>query len=678
MTQLDDARPVDLPAGVERTDHLWIPLPDGTRLAARLWLPEGARQSPVPAVLEYIPYRKGDATALRDNALHAPLAARGYACIRVDMRGSGESDGLLLDEYSAREQEDGLAVIDWIAAQDWCDGAVAMVGKSWGGVIALLLAGHGPPALKTVVPVGAVEDRYYDDAGYYMGCLNGETLGWGAYTLGLNARPPDPAVVGARWRDLWLERLEGSPNFLENWLGHQRRDSYWRFASSGEDYDAIKIPVFAVSGWVDCWPNTVPRLMERLSGPRRGIMGPWSHVYPHEARPGPGIDFIDELDRWFSRWLKGGAESEPDEGYLAWIQESVPPADDYALRPGFWAAEPAWPSPHVARKRLGLSPGRLGFDSGGEGVMDVKSPQTVGMHGGEYMPIYWFGPAPQLPGDQRAEDAGSLCFDSDPLSAPLDILGDARVELRLSCSEALGLVAARLCDVAPDGASTLITRGVMNLAQRDGRETPVALTPGEPVEVRLALNHVGYRLPPGHRLRLALSTSYWPLAWPAPRPFTLSVDLARSALLLPLRDPDAPAAAGRLPDPAPPGLPQAFEEIEPPRCRRHILTDGREGEATLEIDEDGGLLRLAASGLAYGAASLQRFSIRPDDPLSARMEVTWRWRFAREDWATEIEARTCVHCTGEDFILDARLRAWEGTEAVFERRWQSSHRRDHF
>ena len=679
VDQGERKRPADLPQGVERIDHLWVPLPDGMRLAARLWLPDGARETPVPAVLEYIPYRKGDATALRDNALHAPLAARGYACIRVDLRGAGESDGLLLDEYSAREQEDGLAVIDWIAAQDWCDGAVAMVGKSWGGIIALLLAAHRPAALKTIVPVGAVDDRYYDDAGYYMGCLNGETLGWGAFTLSLNARPPDPAIVGARWRDLWIERLEGCPHFLENWLGHQRRDGYWRFASFCEDYEAIRIPVLAVSGWADCWPNTVPRLLEKLSVPRRGIMGPWSHIYPHEARPGPGIDFIDELDRWFSRWLKGdetGAEREA--GYLAWIQDSVPPASDYELRPGFWAVEPGWPSPNVDRKRLNLSPGRLRFDGAGKGAADISSPQTVGVHGGEYMPIYWFGPAPQLPDDQNAEDAGSLCFDSNPLAAPLTILGDPRVELRLSCSEALGLVAARLCDVAPDGASTLITRGVMNLAQRDGRGTPAALVPHEPVDIRLALNHVGYRLPEGHRLRLALSTSYWPLAWPAPRPFTLSLDLRRSALDLPLRDPAAEAADCRLPDPAPPKLPQGYEEIEPPRCDRRIVTAGEGEETVLEIKEDGGLGTLMHSGLTFGAASLQRFSIRSDDPLSARMEVTWRWRYARETWSTEIVARTTLRCTDDAFQFDAELEALEGGSRVFERQWRSNHPRDHF
>ena len=268
-------------SGVERVEHLWVPLPDGARLGARLWLPEGAREAPAPAVLEYIPYRKGDATALRDERLHGALAARGYACIRVDLRGSGESDGVLLDEYGEQEQRDGLAAIDWIAAQDWCDGSVAMIGKSWGGVIALLLAARRPPALRTVVPVGATDDRYYDDACYYLGGLNGETLGWGAFMLGLNARPPDPAVVGESWRELWHARLEACPHFLETWLAHQRRDAYWTFASVCEDRAAIEVPVFAASGWADCWPNTVPRLLETLSVTRRGIMGPWSHVYPH-------------------------------------------------------------------------------------------------------------------------------------------------------------------------------------------------------------------------------------------------------------------------------------------------------------------------------------------------------------------------------------------------------------
>ncbi|MEJ2177859.1 MAG: CocE/NonD family hydrolase, partial [Gammaproteobacteria bacterium] len=226
-------------------DHLWIPMPDGARLGARLWLPEQTSTRPVPAILEYIPYRKDDYSAIRDSTTIAYFADHGYACIRVDMRGSGSSDGVLDDEYSNQEIDDGVSVIHWIAEQDWCDGNVGTIGISWGGITGLQLAQRAPVPLKTVIALGASEFRYYDDAGYYMGCMVGQTIGWAAIMFGYNTRPPDPALVGESWRDLWLDRLNNVPHYLEHFLSHQREDDYWLRGTVGTHYSSIKIPVYA-------------------------------------------------------------------------------------------------------------------------------------------------------------------------------------------------------------------------------------------------------------------------------------------------------------------------------------------------------------------------------------------------------------------------------------------------
>ncbi len=276
-----------LPYRVRVVENLWIPLAEGIRLAAKLWLPETTDRTPVPAVLEYIPYRKGDATAQRDAMLHPYFAGHGYAAIRVDMRGSGDSDGILTDEYLKLEQDDALEVISWIARQPWCTGAVGMIGNSWGGFNALQVAARRPPELKAIITSCSTDDRYADDIHYMGGCLLSDNLRWATIMLANNSRPPDPAVVGERWREMWLARLRDSGFWMKPWIEHQRRDAYWKHGSVCEDFASIQCPVFALGGWSDGYSNAVPRLMAGLKVPRKAWIGQWSHNYPHLANPGP-------------------------------------------------------------------------------------------------------------------------------------------------------------------------------------------------------------------------------------------------------------------------------------------------------------------------------------------------------------------------------------------------------
>jgi putative CocE/NonD family hydrolase len=214
-----------LPFEVEEIEHVWIEMRDGTRLSARVWLPKGAAASPFPAILEYIPYRKRDFTAQRDAVMHPYFAGYGYASVRVDIRGSGESEGVLTDEYLPLEQEDGVEILQWIAGQPWCDGNVGMIGISWGGFNSLQIAALRPPELKAVMAVCATDDRYADDIHHMGGCLLGDNLSWASVMFAYNSLPPDPQIVGERWREMWLRRLEESGLWLDTWLGHQRRDA---------------------------------------------------------------------------------------------------------------------------------------------------------------------------------------------------------------------------------------------------------------------------------------------------------------------------------------------------------------------------------------------------------------------------------------------------------------------
>ncbi len=227
----------------------------------------------MPAILEYLPYRKRDGTAARDELTHPYFAGHGYACLRLDMRGNGESDGVMLDEYAPQEQDDALEVIAWVAAQDWCSGKVGMIGISWGGFNGLQVAARRPEALKAIITLCSTDDRYADDIHFKGGCVITENLGWGATMLAYSSRPPDPALVGDAWREMWMERLEIEPFLAAHWLRHPLRDVYWQHGSVCEDFGAIEAAVLAVGGWNDAYSNAIPRMVRNLRSPARASSG---------------------------------------------------------------------------------------------------------------------------------------------------------------------------------------------------------------------------------------------------------------------------------------------------------------------------------------------------------------------------------------------------------------------
>ena len=656
-----------LPEAVDIIDPVWIPMADGCRLAARLWLPKSAQQTPVPAILEYIPYRRRDATIVGDTPRHGYFAGHGYAALRVDMRGSGDSDGVLLDEYLKQEQDDALEVIAWIAAQPWCSGQVGMMGISWGGFNALQVAARRPPALKAIITVCSTDDRYADDCHYMGGALLLNSVSWASTMFAYNARPPDPLVVGERWRAMWFERLNGAPPFLAAWLQHQLRDDYWKHGSVCEDYGAIEAATYAIGGWADAYTNAVPRLVASLTAPVKGLIGPWAHEYAHQARPGPAIGFLQESLRWWDRWLKGlrnGIDAEP--ALRAWIQESVPPLSDYDERPGRWVAERKWP-PRRRPRLLHLGDGRL-LDRRprGEIVLTHASPLVTGITWGEWCPYGFPG---ELPSDQRPDDGRSLCFDGAPLTESLDLLGAPVLQLRLAVDRPAALIAARLCDVAPDGSSRLMSYGILNLSHRDGHDRVVPTTPGEPVTVRLQLNDLGERVAAGHRIRLALSTSYWPMVWPSPEPVMLQVIAHESRLELPART-TQPGDATLAPFP-PLEMARPFDltRTRQGRREREVHEDATSGATTFTIHRDRGAVHLHDIDLFVDGGAVERFSIVEGDPLSAQADVTWRYRMQRGDWDIRTESRTVLTASKEAFHLRAWLDAFEGETRVFAKNW---------
>ncbi len=660
----------DFPERVRIIDHKWIPLSDGKHLAAKIWLPGEAEKRPVPAILEYIPYRKRDFEAVNDSITHGYFAGHGYACLRVDLRGSGESQGVLRDEYLAQEQEDGLELLRWIAEQPWCNGSVGMMGISWGGFNALQIAALRPPELKAIITVCSTDDRYADDVHYMGGCLLGDNLSWASTMFAYNACPPDPALVGSQWKEMWLERLEKSGLWLKSWLEHQHRDDYWKHGSVCEDFSRIECPVMAVSGWADGYTNAVFRLLRGLHVPCKGLIGPWSHKYPHFGIPGPAIGFLQEALRWWDQWLKDRDRGMMDEPMLrVWMQESVPPRPLYKERPGRWVGEPGWPSNHLHHQTYHLQPDyRLLQEAAGqEGRLSIHSPLSVGLFAGKWCS---YAAPPDLPHDQREEDGGALVFETPPLQEKLEILGAPLLNLEVSSNEPVAMIAVRLSDVAPDDKATRVTYGLLNLCHRESHASPKPLEPHQPFRVQVALNHIAQSFPAGNRLRLSISTSYWPLAWPPPKPVRLTVHTHTSNLMLPVRE---PRSNDRLLRPLmhPQGAPPiATTQVEPKNHTWRVIRDLANEASTLEVIIDEGTTRFDDIDWTVTNRAKEWYTFQHDDFNTVRGETRWERRFEREHWQVKTLTRTVLTSSQTHFNLHASLDAWENDKRIFSRNWQ--------
>lgn len=644
---------------------LGIVMPDGVRLSVRMWLPVDAEDRPVPAIVEHLPYRKRDGTTARDEISHPWMAARGYAVLRVDMRGNGDSYGLMEDEYTQQELDDAVEVINWAARQPWCNGNVGMQGISWGGFNSLQVAALAPEPLKAIITLCSTADRYADDIHFKGGCLLNENLAWSSTMWAYSSRPPDPALR-EDWREMWMERLKAEPFLASIWLRHQRRDSYWEHGSVCEDYSAIKAKVLAVGGWVDGYTNTVAELVENLDG-AKGIIGPWVHLYPHIAVPEPRIGFLQEAKRWWDYWLKGeetGVEDDP--AMRMYLMEGFEPQRVNTPKEGLWIADE-----RTGGEMRSLPLGKAGVLGGEAEEINVRigSEQHCGLGGAEY---YAIGRSAELSGDQRGDDIYSAVWTGALLARSVDIVGRPKLKLTLSSDAPQGQIAVRLNHVHPNGARTRITFGLLNLAHRESHAAPEPMAPGARYEVEVALDHIAYRVPEGHSIAVSVSTAYWPLIWPSPGPAALVAH--GGELMLPERE---MAVADEWAFEPPDGAEGCqTQEIRAPSNIRREEHDLESGEITLIIDDDFGKRRDLDHGLISGGVSRERWSIRPSDPFSACGKTHWTEETEREGLALRTETYAQMWSDAEFFYLTGRLEAYENDVLVYARDVEDKVERD--
>ena len=639
---------------------------DGTRLSARVWLPSDAETAPKAAIVEYIPYRKRDLVRVRDERNHVYFAQHGFVSVRVDMRGSGDSEGHMEDMYGIHELSDAKEVIEWIAAQAWCNGRVGMMGTSWGGTSSLQVAMEKPAALKAVIAVCATDNRFEDDIHYIGGCVTTDTVEWAATLPAILAAPPDPQNLGEGWREIWMQRLEKATFPVENWIAHQKFGDYWQHGSVSQVNKAFDCPVLLIGGWCDRYSNTVMNCLSRDPVNSWGIIGPWGHHYPDQASPGPGISFQKVAARWWDHWLNEIDNDVPKDPRLTvWMGSFDEPQDKIDQRSGLWTTLEQWPCEQPEPecyfffdRRLRTEPNTI--DSDKLIPIDLAVGRAAGDSG-------YFGRAGGLPLDQQAEDERSRAFQSAPLAEAIEMLGSARLSLSIAADQKNAQIAVRICDVAPNGSIAQVGLAVRNLALSDDLKSPVAWRRDRARPVEISFPNKAYRFEAGHRIRLAISGSYWPLIWPSPR-FSRLI-LRYCFLFIPLYPREYGFTCHLPGSESNRSLSDSSVVVADPDLERRVDISPDGQIRTDSWKQPKKVVRFPKMNLDFGVETDACHTIRTDDITSARSAFTHRLHFCQDDWVVEVIGKAEMSSTEELYRLRGSLEVKENGESIFSRMW---------
>ncbi len=658
------------------SQEAWIPMPDGVRLAADLLLPKDEKKGErFPVLLDYIPYRKAESRG-SSYSLYSYFVHRGYVVARVDIRGTGSSEGRLVEyEYSDQEQTDAEAVIDWLSKQPFSNGKIGMFGISWGGFNSIHLAMRNPPALKAIVAVMATDDLFEDDVHYIDGQMHVD-----AYELGVdiaNALPgaPEFAIDEKYFR----ERFDTPPWFLI-YKRQQRDGPFWDRASLNARYDSIKVPTFVIGGWYDGYRDSVPRMLEHLEAPVKAIVGPWAHAYPHHSYPKPAIEWRHEAVRWFDHWLEGrdtGIMEEPR--FAVFVRDWHPPDPNLEEIPGEWRFEEGWPLERTQYRTLHPQPDHsLTASTPARRTHELRYIPTVGMEAGGT--VLWWG---EVVPDQRPVDAFSLVYDTAPLEEDLEILGMPKALLNASATAPLAHWFVRLSDVAPDGTVTLVTGAGLNGAHRESAEKPKPLKPGRVYPLEIDMHFTSWVFPKGHSIRLAVNNAQWPMIWPSPYPMTTSLHLGgenATRIVLPVvphADRPRPSFLPPTEDPKLPGYRDTESELASPSGYAEVSAlerDPRHGTTKVVLTNGGG------SEYPWGSTSYSEVITyegqddHPDTPLvSSEYETTVRLVDRLLTWQGLFSFKS----DQENFYYHYTRRLLKDGELVREKTWDEVIERDH-
>jgi putative CocE/NonD family hydrolase len=512
---------------IDETLNVLIPMRDGTRLSGNLYLPRGA--GPVPAIVIYTPYLKDRLSGtFNDRKLH--FVRRGYACIDVDVRGIGGSDGIMAPPLSPSEKQDARDLHDWIAAQSWCDGTTGQWGLSYTGSTSIAAASMQPPSLKAIVSMHATPDEFLGFL-HPHGCQPAwwTENSWGPGQIIRHVMPPPYRDADRRWARIWRERLERYVPWPFLW----HTTPVETYMSWKSDLSKVTAATYAISGWHDYYPKATLDYFTAINAPKKVLIGPWKHQFPSVGPSGQADDQA-EMDRWWDHWLRGLENGVMDS----------PPVMVWNQGENAWRYEESWP-PKRSEPRLlfagadgALIPDRP-TDSGADRY--VVDP-TVGI---DLLPWDPQAPVVPMPYDRSGDDHRSQTYTTAPLERDLEIVGDPEAMLYLIADQPEFPISAWLCDVTPNGRSTLISQGWISASFAVGEP----LRSDRAYEIRVPLYSTSYRIPAGHRLRFGLAGADFPLLWPAAKNPTLQIERS-PARATHVRLPVAPIPGAPLPGPA--------------------------------------------------------------------------------------------------------------------------------
>lgn len=615
--------------------NLQVRVSDGTVLSLDVYRPNSPGR--FPGILEHIPYRKDDLRAMQDRGQNIELARAGFACVRLDVRGTGSSGGTAVDEYTEAEQRDGVEIVDWLARQPWCTGAVGSWGKSYGGFTCIQLAANRPPALRAIAPVYATDDRYSDDMHFDGGALCAfELTNYPIRMIAMNALPPE--LAGAGSETAWRRRIEETPAWVLSWVRHQQDGPYWRNGSLRPEYARVEVPVFIVSGWRDGYRTAGLRMAQNLAAPWQLLAGPWAHFSPDQGVPGPGYPFTSELIDFFQRHLGRQTARSDRRRSVFFVGEYDPSSRPHEIVSGQWWSSNEWPG-GVETTTMSLGAPTV-----------APASVTVGAMTGNWCP-----PPPQHGQflDQRADEAQSAVFTGDELAEPVVLLGAAvaRFTARHRYDRVIAVV--KLSDVSPDGRSQYVTRGAVNAEVRgDG-------------ELIVPLMATGWRFLPGHRIRVCVAVNDWPCLWPLA---TLAPLVITSPVTLEVRGMPAGAQPFKPDgDLRPVHWAGAVSRERPSRW--DIVTDAMRGEVGVRAFDEAEF-GFPDEGLRTIESHRYWAFARDDDPLSAWTRGTSRLVVERPGFRVEARASGRFRATAEDFRCGLALDVLADGKPFAKRRWR--------
>ena len=487
-----------------------ITMSDGIRLAADIYWPAGAdKKDRFPILLEYLPYRK-DENRARNYSLYSYFLEHGYLVVRVDMRGTGNSEGITIPyEYSDIELDDGEEVIDWLSQQEWSTGSVGMFGISWGGFNSIQMAMRNPPALKAFVALMATEYLYQEDVHY----MDGIMVAGDSWMMSNDLYNSLPGAPDFKMDEEWLRNRFNVEPSVYTYMRQQRDGAFWDRASARGQYEKIRVPGYHIGGWYDGYRNSLPRMLENVQAPVKAMIGPWDHYFPHNAWPKPQIEWRHEAVRWFDQWLKGedtGILKEP--AFAVYVRNYHPPDPDLDQVHGYWRWEDGWPIERIENHSwYAHADHSLSTEPAGNATHSMTYKPSIGLEGGG--PTMWWG---SIAPDQQPMDEYSLVYDSEILDAPLEILGRPIARLRVSANATRANWVVRVSDVAPDGQVTQVVGAAFNGTHRISAREPSDIVPGEDFDLNIDLHFTSWVFPKGHRIRIAVSNAIWPMLWPTP------------------------------------------------------------------------------------------------------------------------------------------------------------------